>query len=234
MTLGIMQPYFFPYIGYWQLLSAVDRFVIYDDVNYIKGGWVNRNRILVNGAPSWITVPIAGMSPFKRICDLTSAGGRWRERMLRTVQAAYRRAPYFREIYPAISPLIANAQANLSAYLAESIVSVAKLLSINTEIVVTSRKYGNDDLHGQPRVLDICARERATRYVNAEGGQALYQASSFRSAGVELEFLTSTGRPYAQRKTGFVPNLSIIDMLMEIGIDGVHAQLDAFQLIAPL
>ena len=69
MKIAIMQPYFFPYIGYWQLIHAVDHFVIYDDVNYIKGGWINRNRILINGKPAYITVPLHKASAFKRICD---------------------------------------------------------------------------------------------------------------------------------------------------------------------
>ena len=107
MKLAIMQPYFFPYVGYWQLLNAVDRFVVYDDVNYIKGGWINRNRILINGKPSYITIPLNRASPNNLICDLTlQTSPVWRRKMIKSIENTYRKAPYFDEIFPTIEKSI--------------------------------------------------------------------------------------------------------------------------------
>jgi WbqC-like protein len=233
MKLAIMQPYFFPYIGYWQLIHAVDRFVIYDDVNYIKGGWVNRNRILINRQPAYVTVPLHQSSPNKRICDiLLHPSPYWRSKTLKSVETTYRKAPFFGEVYPVVERLIQHETGNLSAYLAYQLQRLAAFLDIETEFVATSRRYENDRLSGQDRVIDICKREGATTYINSSGGQLLYDSESFRSAGIDLRFIVMRPLPYKQRSAGFVPSLSIIDALMEIGPVGIKRYLDAFDLIA--
>lgn len=227
-TLAIMQPYFFPYLGYWQLLQAADRFVVYDDVNYIKGGWVNRNRLLIGGQPCYITVPLQQASPFSRICDLrTSARPPWREKLVRMVDLAYRRAPHFERVFPVIAAAIRDETANLSEYLTGSLRAVATLLGLPAEIVSTSRGYRNDALSGTARVLDICRQEAATTYLNLPGGRALYDAEAFRRQGVALRFVEVACPPYRQRSPGFVPALSIIDTLMELGPTETRARLHA-------
>lgn len=231
MKLAIMQPYFFPYLGYWQLLQAVDRFVIYDDVSYIKGGWVNRNRILVNGKPTFITVPLLGASSFKRICDIRlSAAGPWRMKLPKMLELTYARAPHFPSMFPQLTRLIQYETDDLSNYLCHQISGVAKLLGIQTEIVVSHGRYGNESLAGQARVLDICHHENGDRYFNTSGGMALYDTKAFAQEGIELSFLTHLPTPYRQRSPGFIPQLSIIDALMELGVDGVRAQLDSYRL----
>jgi len=226
-----MQPYFFPYIGYLQLIAAVDRFVIYDDVNFIKGGWINRNRILVNGNPCWLTVPISHISPFRKIFEHTCCDVPWRKKMLRTIEVTYRHAPFFEEAFSAVAPILDNPKNNLAAYLADTIVSLARLLDINTDIVTSSRNYNNGNLRGQERILDLCRQERASHYINAEGGQDIYADSAFEAIGVSLSFITTEVQPYPQRCSGFVGRLSTIDMLMNIGIEGTKEQLDSFQLV---
>jgi len=231
MKLAIMQPYFFPYIGYWQLIHAVDRFVIYDDVNFMKQGWINRNRILINGEPSYITIPLDGASPNKRICDIPmQTSPLWRKKMLKSIEFNYRKSPFFDEIFVEIDKLISNPASNLAEYLAKCLESLATFLGIGTEFVQSSRDYRNSRLRGQDRVLDICNREGATSYVNLPGGQALYDAASFANANIDLRFLSGRISPYPQRVADFVPNLSIIDVLMEIGVSGVCERLGEFDL----
>ena len=228
-----MQPYFFPYIGYWQLIHAADRFVIYDDVNYIKGGWVNRNRILINGKPVFITAPLHQSSPFKRICDTALQPSLvWRDKLVKMVETTYRRATYFVEVFPIVEELIRHETDNLSDYLAHQLQNLSAFMGINTEFVVTSRCYENNELSGQERLLDVCTREGATTYINLQGGQTLYDGETFRKAGIDLRFIVIRPLHYKQRAAGFVPYLSIIDALMEIGPAGIKEHLGAFDLIA--
>lgn len=231
MKLAIMQPYFFPYIGYWQLIHAVDRFVIYDDVNYIKNGWINRNRILINGTPTYITVPLFQSSSFKKICDTSIQPSLiWRNKLVKMVDNTYRRSPHFDEEFPVIDELIRHESDNLADYLAYQLQSLSTIMGIKTDFVVSSRCYGNNDLTGQERIIDICKREGATTYINPQGGQSLYNTETFRSNGIDLSFIVMQHLPYKQRATNFVPSLSIIDVLMEIGSLEIKRYLEAFEL----
>ena len=231
-TIAVMQPYFFPYIGYWQLIHAVDRFVIYDDVNYIKGGWINRNRIPINGEPAYITAPLQQPSPHKRICDTAlQPSPAWRDKLVKTLEITYRNAPYFAEIFPLVARLIRHDANNLADYLAHQLQTLAAFMGIQTEFVVSSRRYGNQHLSGQARVLDICKQEAADVYINPQGGQALYDAETFRRADIGLRFITMRPLPYTQRSGTFTPCLSIIDALMEIGTVDMKHHLNTFDLI---
>lgn len=231
-TIAIMQPYFFPYIGYWQLIHAVDRFVIYDDVNYIKGGWINRNRLLINGEPVYITAPLYQSSPYKRICDTAlQPSAVWRNKLVKMVEITYRKAPCFAEVFPVIESLIRYEADNLADYLAHQLQMLAAFMGIKTGFVVTSRCYDNEHLSGQSRVLDICKREKASIYLNLRGGQSLYDAEIFRGAGIELRFIVMRPSPYKQQGVEFVSSLSIVDALMGVGPIEIKRHLDAFDLI---
>jgi len=233
MKLAIMQPYFFPYIGYWQLINAVKRFIIYDDVNYIKGGWINRNRILINGEPTYITVPLRQSSSYRRICDITvQSSPVWRDKLVRSIENTYRKAPFFAEVHSVIEKLIRYEADNLSDYLAHQLQALATFLGIGTEIISSSRIYENDHLSGQMRILDICKREGISTYINPQGGQTLYDIETFRRFGIDLRFIVMRPMPYKQRVTGFIPYLSIVDALMEIGAVEIMHHLDAFDLVA--
>ena len=232
MKLAIMQPYFFPYIGYWQLIHAVNRFVIYDDVNYIKGGWINRNRILINGEPAYITVPLNQPSPFKRICDTTlQPSSSWRDRQVKKVELTYRKAPRFAAVFPVVERLIRHETDSLPDFLAHQLRTLSAFMGIATEFVPSSRCYENSDLPGQTRIIDICRREGATAYINLLGGRTLYDPKAFRDFGIDLRFITMRSFPYRQRSKGFAPSLSIIDALMEIGPIEIRQHLDAFDLV---
>ena len=231
MKLAIMQPYFFPYLGYWQLIHAVDRFVVYDDVNYIKSGWINRNRILINGVATYITVPLYQSSSYKRICDTQlQTFIKWSDKLLKKIENTYKKTPYFTEAFPIIEKIILYKTDNLADFLANQLIELSKLMNLDTEIVLTSRIYENHQLSGQERVIDICKREKTNIYLNAIGGQTLYDSKTFNDAGIELQFIEMKPFSYPQKSTEFVPYLSIIDVLMNVGVEGVKDHLNAFEL----
>jgi hypothetical protein len=217
MKLAIMQPYLFPYLGYFQLIASVDKFVFYDDVNYIKNGWINRNRILVNGEPHYFTVPLLGASPFVPINQirLQRADIRWKRKLICLFEQQYARAPHA-DVGMALLTKVLEVDTDLIANLARfSIEAVMRHAGLAREIVNSSACYGNEQLHGKDRVLDICRKERATVYINALGGRSLYQTSEFIAAGVELKFIEPKLPPYLQGYGKvFVPGLSILDAVM--------------------
>jgi hypothetical protein len=234
MKLGIMQPYLFPYIGYFQLMHAVDRFVVYDDVAFIKQGWINRNRILINGCPSYFSVPVRHASSFRAIRDTLidddPEHARCVERLLKTVGNAYRRAPEFARVFPIVEAVLTRATDRVADMAVASLRAVADLLEIRTDWVDSSARYGNGHLKGEERVLAICRAERATDYVNASGGRELYTRARFEAAGLRLHYLQSRAIEYRQFKNPFVPSLSIIDVLMFNTRDTVRRFLDLYDL----
>ncbi len=233
LTLGVMQPYLFPYMGYFQLIAAVDRFVVYDDVNYIKQGWVNRNRILVNGAPHLFTLPLSGAGSFTTMNTIAldpQRYGAWREKFLRTVAQAYVRAPFLRPVQELLERVLTGPHERLADVLLNGIREVMGHIGLRTELVPTSSMYGNQDLSGQARILDICAREGAGRYLNAIGGKELYDGAAFAERGITLSFLRSRLPEYRQGKGSFVPGLSILDAMLFVPPDELHGMMTAFDL----
>ncbi|MEW9581164.1 WbqC family protein [Paraburkholderia sp. DGU8] len=213
--LAIMQPYFFPYLGYFQLMAEVDAFVVFDDVNFINRGWINRNRININGAPYLITVPLKQASQNKLICEISVDDHlSWRDKLLKTIGQAYSRAPQFARVFPLVESIVRHPAGNLADYLRHSLLNLRDFLGLGTEIISTSRRYENSNLTAQSRIIDICLRERADIYINAIGGKELYEHTAFESAGVKLRFLQPALPPYGQSGAEFMPGLSMIDVLM--------------------
>lgn len=228
MKVGIMQPYFFPYIGYWQLLNAVDKYVVYDDVNYIKNGWINRNRILINGQPHWFTLPLDKASPFNLINETNiSSENKLKENMLKTLHMAYHKAPFFNEVFPLVEKTIFYSL-NLSESLFFSIQEIAKYLGIRTELILSSTLNKDNTLKGKNKVLSICKLLNADVYLNAIGGQDLYDKQEFQEHNLKLEFLQTDKVIYKQLKNQFVPNLSIIDVLMFNSAEQVKQMLNQY------
>lgn len=214
-TVAIMQPYFLPYIGYFQLLAAVDKFVLLDDVSYINRGWINRNRLLLNGAPHNFTVPLRGASQNRLICDIELVNEEgWRARLLRTIQQAYGKAPCYLQVRPLLEDVINYPSVRLDDFLRNSLRETLRYLSLEVEVVNTSRIYENAYLKGQDRILDICRQERADVYVNPIGGTELYDREKFLAQGTKLCFLRSRPLAYCQGRAEHVPGLSILDVLM--------------------
>lgn len=232
MKVGIMQPYFFPYIGYWQLLNAVDKYIIYDDVNFIKGGWINRNRILVGKEAKYFNVQMKGASPYKLINEISvSTDEKIIDKNLRVVEAAYKKSPYFSEVYPEIEKVLRSGKENLAEYLAVSIRAVCNYLGIQTELIMSSELSKDNSLKSQEKVLAICQLLEATEYYNAIGGMELYSFSEFRKKGIELKFLKSNLITYKQFGDEFQPNLSIIDVMMFNSKEKIKSYLEDYILV---
>jgi hypothetical protein len=213
--LAIMQPYFLPYLGYFQLMAKVDAFVLYDDVNFINRGWINRNRININGEAHMLTVPLVRASQNRLICDIDiSADTLWRGKILKSIQQAYARSSQFASVFPLVERIVQHPAQNLSAYLLNSLTMLRDHLGLKTEIVSTSRCYDNANLKAQARIIDICLRERADLYINSIGGVELYEGCQFAERGLKLSFLAPSLAPYSTANTPFVPGLSIIDVMM--------------------
>jgi hypothetical protein len=229
-----MQPYLFPYIGYFQLIHAVDRFVVYDDVAFIKQGWINRNRILIGGAPSFFTVPVKHASSFTPIRDTLIDDDRqherWVERVLKSFDNAYRRAPEFGGVFPMLEAVFARETTRIGDLAVASLKAVAKLLDIRTSFVDSSTMYGNAHLKGEERVLAICRSEGASEYVNVQGGRELYSCQRFEAEGLRLAFIEPRPLEYRQFGGPFVPSLSIVDVLMFNPPEKVRQYLDACDL----
>lgn len=231
MRLAIMQPYFLPYIGYLQLIAAVDKFVFYDDVNFINKGWVNRNRMLVNGQEYLFTVPLKDASQNKRINEISlSDDAKWRAKLLKTIEQSYKKAPFFVESYGLVEQVFNNPTQNLSGWIVESFGLINAHLGIQTSIVPSSSIYQNTHLKAQERIVDICQQERATQYINPIGGVELYDKAAFEGMGIQLNFLKSNSIEYPQFKNEFVPWLSILDILMFNSTDTIHGFLKQYEL----
>lgn len=218
MIVGIMQPYFLPYLGYWQLIAAVDKFVIYDDVNYIKGGWINRNRYLYNGEAKIFNIIMSNSSPFKKIneIELMGANGKYNpmNKLYSTFEMAYKKAPNFKEVSPLIKDILEYKEENLAKFIENSIRKICSYLGLDTEIIISSDIEKDESLTREHRVIDICKRLGATKYINPIGGKELYDKKYFLEQGLELEFIRMGNFSYKQFSDEFVESLSIIDILM--------------------
>ncbi len=217
MTLAIMQPYIFPYIGYFQLVQAADKFVFYDDVNFIRQGWINRNNLLLNGAPHLFTVPLEKQSPNNLINEVAISAAlyeRWKDKFYKTLEQAYRKAPHYATVLELIKAVMESSVTHIGELAKKSIELTSRYMGLDTEFVQSSTLYENAELKSATRVLDICAKEGATVYINPIGGQELYNKELFREHGIDLYFLKAGATPYTQLKNEFVPYLSIIDVLM--------------------
>lgn len=229
MKVGIMQPYFLPYIGYFQLINAVDKYIVYDDVNFIKGGWINRNRILLNKSSFMINLPMQGASSFNKINEINI--GKNKEKLLLTIEQAYRKAPFYNELSPLLSDIIKFDNDNLALFILNSIIKIAEYLQIKTEIILSSKIEKDNNLKGQEKVISICKILGATHYYNAIGGQGLYDKDIFFSHKIDLKFLKTEIVPYFQFNNEFIPYLSILDVLMFNTVEKVNWMLDKFELI---
>ncbi|MFR3567544.1 MAG: WbqC family protein [Paraclostridium sordellii] len=232
MKLGIMQPYFLPYIGYWQLLNAVDQYVIYDDVNFIKGGWINRNNILMNNEAKLFNIQMQGASSNKLINEVeVSQNLVWKKKFLKTIENSYSKAPFYKDVYPVIEKIINCEEINLAKYIAYSISKVCEYLNINTKLVISSEITKNNNLKGQDKVIEICKILGADEYYNAIGGQELYSYDIFKHNGITLKFLETNKIEYLQFNDNFIPYLSIIDVLMFNSKENVKLMLDNYKVV---
>jgi WbqC-like protein family len=222
MRLAIMQPYFFPYIGYFQLIAAVDMFILYDNIKYTKKGWISRNRMLQNGKDAMFSLSLKSDSDSLDVCERELAADFNRDKLLNQFNGAYRRAPYFAQTFPLVEQIVRHEDTNLFRFLHHSIVRTCEHLGIATEIRISSGIAIDHDLKNQDKVLALCEALGATTYVNAIGGMELYSKETFREKGIELKFIKSKPFEYAQFGDAFVPWLSIIDVMMFNPLDTIQ------------
>lgn len=214
-SIAVMQPYFFPYIGYFQLISAVEKFVFYDDVNYINRGWINRNRMLINNNAKYFTIPCKDASQNRIIKNVKhNLTEKKRKKLLRKFQFSYGKAPYFENAFSLFKMVIETDTQYISDLAIASIKEVCDFLGINCPMVRSSETYENADLAAAQRLMDICQEEESKTYVNPIGGKSLYEKNKFAEEGISLYFLKSKEIMYEQFGEGFVPWLSILDVLM--------------------
>jgi hypothetical protein len=232
MRVGIMQPYLLPYIGYFQLISCVDLFVVYDNIKYTKKGWINRNRFLLNGSDAMFTLPVQHDSDFLDVRDRTIARDFDPSGLINQLKSAYRGAPCFETAFPVIEQIFRHDDANLFRFIHHSIQKICTFLKIGTEIVVSSTLNVDHTLKGQQKVIALCKAVEADEYLNLAGGVDLYSKEEFASQGIDLKFLRTALVPYPQFANEFVPALSIVDVMMFNSVGTIQQQLRTqFELI---
>lgn len=236
MKLALMQPYFFPYIGYFQLIHAVDTFIVYDTVTYIKNGWIKRNRYLLNDSVKYFSLSIKAASSHKLIIDTNIADEddlHSKEKVTKTIKMAYSKAPYFDQVFPLLDRLIRDEEQNIANYNTHILRELCAYLEIKTKILQGSNVLSESELTGQDRVIEICKIFNADHYINPIGGVDLYESTAFNKQGIKLSFLqTSDKINYHQWNDTFSPNLSIIDVLMFNSKSEVLSFLEAYSLIS--
>jgi len=229
---GIMQPYIFPYIGYFQLINAVDKFVIYDDVAYINKGWINRNNILVGGKASLFTIPLVNASQNRLIKEIEVDNlALWSKKFLKTIEQSYKKAPFYTAVLSVLESVFNSSQTNIGALTTLSLKETCQYLGIKTEIVESSGVYNNQELKAQERILDICLQEKAHHYINPIGGMSIYDKQLFADNKILLNFIKAKPVIYKQFTNEFVPWLSMIDIMMFCSVEEIHEHLKQFELV---
>jgi len=226
MRVGIMQPYFLPYLGYFQLIGAVDRFVIYDTIKYTKKGWINRNQMLVGGKASMFSIPLRKGSDYLNVFDRYVSDAYNPEKLSAQITGAYRKAPQFSTVMPVIDNILSYPSENLFDFIQNSLVECCDFLELRTPLLTASEvEEGVSEKTGEERVIDICNRLSANTYINPPGGRALYEPQSFSAHGLDLQFIDPRLSPYTQFGQPFVPYLSILDVMMFNPAEHIHNHL---------
>jgi hypothetical protein len=230
---AIMQPYFLPYIGYFQLVNSVDEFIIYDNIQYTKKGWINRNRILDNGSDRLFTISIKKDSDYLDVVDrkLSESWDKDRKKLLNSLYIFYHKAPCFKEAYNVIEECLLDDEDNLFTFILNGLNKVNEYLNIKTPIVVSSSIDIDHSLKSQDKVLAICKAREATTYINAIGGMDLYSKTTFELNNIKLKFIKSQPITYTQFENTFVPWLSIVDVMMFNSKDMIQEYLNSYTLL---
>lgn len=233
MKVAIMQPYLYPYIGYFQLIAAVDKFVVYDNIQYTKKGWISRNRILVNNKDEYISLALKKDSDFLNVDQrkLAESFKADNQKLLRKISNAYSKAPEFKQVMPLIEMGLSRTEQNLFRFVLQSLQDVLSYLDIKTEIIISSSLPIDHSLRSHEKVIEICKYLKATDYVNPIGGAELYAKAYFEPQNIALHFIQSSPVEYEQFGHIFAPWLSIIDVLMFNDRKTVQQLLTAFTLV---
>ncbi|WP_417558553.1 WbqC family protein [Mesoflavibacter zeaxanthinifaciens] len=236
MKIAIMQPYFFPYLGYFQLINAVDIFISYDDVNYIKGGWINRNNLLIQGKPNLFTISLEDSSSFSLISQTKidiKKFSVFKKKFLKTITQSYKRAPYYNDVFPLLENFFdSNNKTFISDIAYDSLILISNYLKLNTKFQKSSIQYADSKgLDRTERLITIIKKNKAQDYINPIGGQDIYDKDYFKLKGIKLHFLQSIKVNYIQLDNDFVPWLSIIDVIMFNSKEEVGHLLNKYTLV---
>lgn len=231
MKLGIMQPYFCPYIGYFQLIKAVDKFIIYDNIKYTKKGWINRNKFLKNGKECLFSISIKKDSDSLDVRDREIAQNFNKTKILNQIKGAYQNATYFDQIFPFFEKVLLNNDHYLFKYIYDSVTEICKYLNIETEIIVSSTVNIDHTLKSQDKVIALCKKMNANIYINPIGGQELYDSQAFQNQNIDLKLIRSRLIPYKQFNNEFVPWLSILDVMMFNSVEEIGQLLKEYDLL---
>ncbi|WP_085904325.1 WbqC family protein [Kiloniella majae] len=214
MKIAIMQPYFLPYMGYFQLIDSADLFILYDNIQYTKKGWINRNRLLRNGKDFTFSLPLKKQSDYLDIRDRSVADNFNKQKLLNQIKEAYSKAPYFDQIFPLVEDIINYKERNLFQFIYYSIQKICLVLGISTQIRKSSNIDVDHTLKKQKKIFTFCNAVGAETYINAIGGQKLYSKEDFIERGITLKFIVPELNAYPQFESSFVAGLSIVDVLM--------------------
>ena len=232
--IAIMQPYIFPYIGYFHLIHAADKFVFLDDVNYINRGWINRNRIIAPDKKTdhLFTIPLEKTSQNKKINEIRLHENfvKWRDTFRKTFEAGYKSAPYYENARAIVFSLLDSTGPGkpIADLARKSVKSCSEYLGLKKEWVDSSSKYNNAELKKGARLIDICKQEDTNHYINAIGGQEIYTKEAFAADGIQLSFVKSDLKPYREP---FLPGLSIIDLIAYCDPETLQEQIVSYSLL---
>ena len=232
MKIGIMQPYLFPYIGYFQLINAADKFVIHDDVQFIKSGWLNRNRILLDGKEYLFTFSVKKDS-FQKNINARIYSDKFKSqklKFLRVLEMAYKKAPCFSKVHSLTSEILSHENLNVSGLNVLAVRKICEFLKISTPIILSSELKKNNNLKGEERVISVNRVLGATHYINPIGGVALYSKKTFLENEIKLVFLKPREIKYEQFNDAYLPGLSIIDVCMFNKIEAIRTFLNQCEL----
>lgn len=233
-TISIMQPYAFPYIGYFCLIEESDIFVFYDDVNYIKRGWINRNRILINGHPHSFTIPLSKASQNELICNIrTHSFERFKRKFLKQIHRTYRKSPYYEIGYEYIHDVLSADHGSISDVAVRSVEKFYEMIGANKKFVRSSACFPHTRGMTRPdRLIEITKLLHSDSYVNSIGGTELYGKDYFANKGVNLSFVRPNLKSYKQAGArDFVAGLSIIDVVMNNDIEDIKEHLQSYELV---
>lgn len=232
MKIAIMQPYFLPYLGYWQLVNAADYFVLYDNIQFSKRGWFHKNNILMNGEKKLFTIPLKKDSDYLDVKEryLSDDSDKMIRKILAQIESSYAKAPFFNEVFPFIKKIFLYDDKNLFNYIYFSINEILNYLNVETPLIISSKIEIDHSLKGKDKVIKIVETLGGDEYINPIGGVDLYSKQEFGEANIQLSFLESDVPVYQQFKQDFVSHLSIIDILMFNSKEKVILMLEEYQL----
>lgn len=233
MMLAIMQPYLFPYLGYFHLIKACDTFVFYDDVSYIKQGWINRNRLQLGSQEFLFTLPLDNAGSFRKIREIpthTKLYPDWKNKFYKTLDQSYKKAPYFPEMREMVSKTLEAPAESIADICRTGILEICAYLGIEKNWIPSSTVFQNDHLQSVERVLDICKQTKASHYINAAGGRALYAQETFAAQGLKLSFVKSSLPTYSHHSLPALPGLSMLDSIAWLSKEELSIHLNLYQL----